>query len=95
MSEVFLKKMKLKIVEPLREFYKDEVRSLAKQLKLPSSVVLTQPFPGPGQAIRILGEVNATRLKKQQLADQIVIEEFKRFGWYKKDIPMFPYYDRS
>ena len=84
------KKMKLKIVEPIREFYKDEVRSLAKQLKLPSSVVLTQPFPGPGQAIRILGEVNATRLKKQQLADQIVVEEFKRFGWYKKVFQCFP-----
>ena len=82
--------MKFRVIEPLREFYKDEVRSLARQLKLPSSVVFTQPFPGPGQAIRILGEVTAIRLNKQQKADQIVIEEFKRFGWYGRVFQCFP-----
>lgn len=84
------KKMKFKVIEPLREFYKDEVRSLARQLKLPSSAVFTQPFPGPGQAIRILGEVTAIRLNKQQKADRIVIEEFKRFGWYERVFQCFP-----
>ena len=84
------KKMNLKVVEPLREFYKDEVRLLGSDLRLPAAVVFTQPFPGPGQAIRILGEINGKRLKKQQQADQIVIEEFKRFGWYEKVFQCFP-----
>jgi GMP synthase (glutamine-hydrolysing) len=84
------KEMKLRVIEPIRDFYKDEVRSLGIQLKLPSSVVFTQPFPGPGQAIRILGEVNTRRLKKQQQTDQIVIEEFKRHDWYEKVFQCFP-----
>jgi GMP synthase (glutamine-hydrolysing) len=84
------KNMNLKVVEPLREFYKDEVRLLGQDLNLPKEIVFTQPFPGPGQAIRILGEVTNSRLKKQQLADQIVIEEFKRYGWYEKVFQCFP-----
>lgn len=84
------KNMKLKVVEPVRDFYKDEVRSLGLRLKLPSEIVFTQPFPGPGQAIRIIGEVNDRRLKKQQQVDQIVIREFKRFGWYEKVFQCFP-----
>jgi GMP synthase (glutamine-hydrolysing) len=84
------KNMNLKVVEPLREFYKDEVRLLGQDLNLPKEIVFTQPFPGPGQAIRILGEVTNSRLKKQQLADQIVIDEFKRHGWYEKVFQCFP-----
>lgn len=84
------KKMNLKVVEPLREFYKDEVRLLGSDLKLPSAIVFTQPFPGPGQAIRILGEINNKRLKKQQQADKIVVEEFKKHGWYEKVFQCFP-----
>jgi GMP synthase (glutamine-hydrolysing) len=84
------KNMRLKVVEPIRELYKDEVRSVAENLDLPSSIVFTQPFPGPGQAVRIIGEVNRKRLKKQQEADQIVIEEFRRFGWYDKVFQCFP-----
>jgi GMP synthase (glutamine-hydrolysing) len=84
------KNMNLKVVEPLREFYKDEVRLLGQDLNLPKEIVFSQPFPGPGQAIRILGEITNERLKKQQLADKIVIEEFKRFGWYEKVFQCFP-----
>jgi GMP synthase (glutamine-hydrolysing) len=84
------KNMNLKLVEPLREFYKDEVRLLGQDLNLPKEIVFSQPFPGPGQAIRILGEITNERLKKQQLADKIVVEEFKRFSWYEKVFQCFP-----
>ncbi len=83
-------KMSLKLVEPLREFYKDEVRELGRQLGLPSDVVNCQPFPGPGHAIRIIGEVNQQRLKKQQQADQIVVEVLKETGWFEKVFQSFP-----
>lgn len=84
------KEMGFEVVEPLREFYKDEVRSLALKLKLPREIAFLQPFPGPGQAVRIMGEVTPERLVKQQQADGIVIEEFKRFGWYGKVFQCFP-----
>jgi GMP synthase (glutamine-hydrolysing) len=83
-------KMNLKLIEPLREFYKDEVRELGKQLNLPEDVVKRQPFPGPGHAIRIIGEVTAKRLQKQQQADQIVIEVLKETGWFDKVFQSFP-----
>lgn len=83
-------KMGLKLIEPLRYFYKDEVRLIAKRLGLPSSIVLKQPFPGPGQAIRIIGEVTKERLQKQQQADQIVLEELKKSRWLKKVFQSFP-----
>jgi GMP synthase (glutamine-hydrolysing) len=83
-------KMNLKLVEPLRKFYKDEVRELGKQLNLPEDTVKRQPFPGPGHAIRIIGEVTAKRLKKQQQADQIVIEVLKDTGWFDKIFQSFP-----
>jgi GMP synthase (glutamine-hydrolysing) len=82
-------KMNLKLLEPLKYFYKDEVRQIAKKLNLPLSMVNKQPFPGPGQAIRILGEVTEKRLKKQQQADQIVLEELKKTGWLKKVFQSF------
>jgi len=83
-------RMKLKLIEPLREFYKDEVRELGRQLGLPDEVINRQPFPGPGQAIRIIGEVTAKRLAKQQQADQIVIDVLKKTGWFEKVFQSFP-----
>jgi GMP synthase (glutamine-hydrolysing) len=73
-------KMKLKLVEPLRELFKDEVRQLGKVLGLPDEMIKRQPFPGPGLAIRIIGEVNRERLDILRAADEIVLEEAKRSG---------------
>jgi len=83
-------KMKLDLLEPMREFYKDEVRELGRQMGLPAAVLAKQPFPGPGQAIRIIGEINKKRLMKQQQADIIVLEEIKKAGWYEKVFQSFP-----
>lgn len=77
-------KMKLKLLEPLRDFYKDEVKSIALSLGIPKEFIYIQKFPGPGAAIRIMGEVTKDRLAMQQHADLIVLEEMKKSGWYKK-----------
>lgn len=82
--------MGLTLYEPLRTLYKDEVRSLGTKLKLPKTVIMQQPFPGPGQAIRIIGAVTESRLQRQQLADQIVLEEMRRSGWFCKVFQSFP-----
>ncbi len=73
-------KMHLKLIEPLRFIFKDEVRHVASQLKLPPHIVFRQPFPGPGLAIRIIGEVSRERVKMLQQADAIVIDEIYRAG---------------
>jgi GMP synthase (glutamine-hydrolysing) len=78
------KKMKLKLVEPLRELFKDEVRLVGRTLGLSSEVVDRQPFPGPGLAVRILGEVTKRRCDLLREADAIVLEEIKAAGLYKK-----------
>ena len=83
-------RMNLKLIEPLRTFYKDEVRTIGQRLRLPKEVVNKQVFPGPGQAIRIVGEVTAERLEMQQIADQIVIEEIKKADFYEKVYMSFP-----
>ena len=70
-------RMKLKLVEPLRELFKDEVRHLGKVLGLPDEIIKRQPFPGPGLAIRIIGEVNKERLEILRGADEIVIREME------------------
>jgi GMP synthase (glutamine-hydrolysing) len=75
-------KMHLKLVEPLRELFKDEVRALGRELGLPEEIVGRQPFPGPGLAVRILGEVTADRVATLQSADAIVLEEIRRANLY-------------
>ena len=76
-------KMNLKLIEPLRELFKDEVRELGKELGLPDVMVNRHPFPGPGLSIRILGEVTEERLNLLKEADYIVREEIRKVGLYK------------
>ena len=76
--------MKLKLIEPLRELFKDEVRELGMALGIDEVSVWRHPFPGPGLAIRILGEVTRERVKILQEADAIVIEELYKSGHYRK-----------
>ena len=76
--------MKFKLIEPLRELFKDEVRILGKELGLPKEMIQRQPFPGPGLAIRVLGEVTESRLKVLRDADVIVLDEVKAAGLYEK-----------
>ena len=78
------KKMKFELVEPLKCLFKDEVRELGLELGLPREIVLRQPFPGPGLAVRILGEVTANRLRILRNADSIVVSAMKESGWYYK-----------
>lgn len=78
------KKMKLKLVEPLKFLFKDEVRQLGKTLGLPETMIWRQPFPGPGLAIRIIGEVTAKRLNLLREVDAVLLEEIRRSGYYKR-----------
>ena len=78
------KKMKLKLVEPLKYLFKDEVRLLGKELGIPDELVWRQPFPGPGLSIRIIGEITAKRLKILRDADEVILDEIKKAGYYKK-----------
>jgi GMP synthase (glutamine-hydrolysing) len=75
--------LRFQLIEPLRYLFKDEVRRVGLQLGLPEAMVLRQPFPGPGLAIRILGEVTAERLDTLREADWIVIDEIKAAGLYR------------
>ncbi|OPY58026.1 MAG: GMP synthase (glutamine-hydrolyzing) [Syntrophorhabdaceae bacterium PtaU1.Bin034] len=77
------KRMKLKLIEPLRELFKDEVRVVGSELGLPDHVVHRQPFPGPGLAIRMIGEVTPARVKMLQDADHIIREEIERKDGFK------------
>jgi GMP synthase (glutamine-hydrolysing) len=76
--------MRMKLVEPLRYLFKDEVRRVADELGLPSDIVWRQPFPGPGLAIRVTGEVTLERLEMLRAADAIVVDEIKRAGLYRR-----------
>jgi GMP synthase (glutamine-hydrolysing) len=77
-------RMRMQLVEPLRELFKDEVRAVGRQLGLDEAFVVRQPFPGPGLAVRILGEVTRPRLDLLRRADAIVADEIKRDGWYTR-----------
>jgi len=78
------KNMKLKLVEPLKYLFKDEVRLLGKELGLDEDLIWRQPFPGPGLAIRIIGEITRKRLFVLREVDDILLQEIKKSGYYKK-----------
>jgi len=77
-------KMRLKLIEPLKELFKDEVRNIGRDLGMPEELLQRQPFPGPGLAVRILGEVTPERLEILRECDEIVVNEIKRSGLYTK-----------
>jgi GMP synthase (glutamine-hydrolysing) len=76
--------MKMKLIEPLRDLFKDEVRRIGRDLGMPEEILQRQPFPGPGLAVRVLGEVTAERVAILQEADDIVVGEIKAAGLYNK-----------
>jgi GMP synthase (glutamine-hydrolysing) len=77
-------KMKLKLIEPLKDLFKDEVRVIGRDLGMPEEILQRQPFPGPGLAVRIVGEVTPDRLAILCDCDEIVVAEIKRAGLYTK-----------
>ena len=77
-------KMKLKLIEPLKDLFKDEVRQIGRDLGMPEELIQRQPFPGPGLAVRILGEVTPERLAILRECDDVVVNEIKNAGLYKK-----------
>lgn len=77
-------RMNLKLIEPFRELFKDEVRAIGRELGLPSEILLRQPFPGPGLAVRVLGEVTKERLTVLRKADRIFMEEIRAEGLYEQ-----------
>lgn len=79
-----LKRMRLKLIEPLRELFKDEVRILGKDLSIPDEIIKRHPFPGPGLAIRIIGAVTKERCDILRKADMIILEVIKNAGLYEK-----------
>jgi len=83
-------RMNLKLIEPLKELFKDEVREVGKELGLPDEIIYRQPFPGPGLAVRIIGEVTREKVSILQEVDEIVEEEMKKTGFYWKVWQSFP-----
>ena len=77
-------RMNFTLVEPLRDLFKDEVRRVGRDLGLDKEFVVRQPFPGPGLAVRVVGEITRDRLDLLRLADKIVAEEIRRAGWYER-----------
>jgi len=75
-------KMNLKLIEPFRELFKDEVRAIGRELGLPENFIRRHPFPGPGLAVRIIGDITPEKLKMLRTADDIYINEIKKFGLY-------------
>ncbi len=83
------KELGFELIEPLRDLFKDEVRKLGLELGLPEEMVWRHPFPGPGLAVRCLGEVTAERLTTLRHADAIFLAELKQHGWYRKTAQAF------
>jgi len=83
-------KMKLKLIEPLRELFKDEVRLIGRELGVPEEILRRHPFPGPGLAVRILGEVTEANVRLLQAADRIFDEELRRADLYHAVWQAFP-----
>lgn len=81
--------LRLQLLEPLRNYYKDEVRLLGKKSGLPNTLIAEQPFPGPGYAVRIRGEVTTKRLEQVKIADSIVVEELKKSRLYNRMFQCF------
>src|SRR5262249_42557861 len=77
------------LIEPLRDLFKDEVRRVGLELGLPETTVWRHPFPGPGLAVRCLGEVTAPRLEILRQADAIFLEELKEANWYRQTAQAF------
>src|SRR5207302_4056465 len=83
------KELGFELIEPLKDLFKDEVRRLGLELGLPEETVWRHPFPGPGLAVRCLGEVTAARLNVLRQADHIVLQELKASGWYRQTAQAF------
>lgn len=83
-------KMKLKLIEPLRELFKDEVRLIGRELAVPEEILTRHPFPGPGLAVRIIGEVTEERVRLVQAADRILDEELRAANLYNSVWQAFP-----
>ncbi len=79
-------KMKLKLIEPLKDLFKDEVRKIGRDLGMPEEILQRQPFPGPGLAVRVLGEVTPERLAVLRECDDIVVSEIKEAGLYYENL---------
>ncbi len=77
-------RMRMKLVEPFRELFKDEVRAIGRALRLPDHFVMRHPFPGPGLAVRIIGDITPEKLAILRQVDDIFIEEIRNHGWYDK-----------
>jgi GMP synthase (glutamine-hydrolysing) len=77
-------RMRFTLIEPLRDLFKDEVRRVGRDLGLDREFVVRQPFPGPGLAVRVVGEITRERLNLLRLADKIVAEEIRKAGWYER-----------
>ncbi len=76
--------MPFSLIEPLRDLFKDEVRGIGRELNLPEEILVKHPFPGPGLAVRVLGEVSRDRLETLRIADAVVVEEIRGAGLYEK-----------
>ena len=76
--------MPFSLIEPLRDLFKDEVRQIGRELGLPEEILVKHPFPGPGLAVRLLGEITRERLETLRGADTVVVEEIRRAGLYEK-----------
>jgi GMP synthase (glutamine-hydrolysing) len=83
------KELGFELIEPLRDLFKDEVRKLGLELGLPEEMVWRHPFPGPGLAVRCLGEVTADRLATLRQADAVFLDELRQHGWYRKTAQAF------